>query len=496
MEKNPDQETIEKKIEEEKEELNPENDVEKKKKKKKKKKNTNEKTEEKDGENEDTKKDDESLEKEEGDGEEKAAKKKKKKKKPKSKATGFDYKAYLEKHPVKYEINSETLKNFENAQDNSHIINLKSWKSGKSTQTTPPSVPIHVQFPNNESLPSGVIVPYEGPLGMRFKEEKYQMQDEFVKEKLYCLRRSAEVHRQVRKHCQRNIKPGQRMIDIVQDIEKTLAYVIDSEGIERGQAFPTGCSLNNVAAHYTPNYGDETVLQKDDVCKIDFGTHIGGYLVDSAFTVAYNPRYQPLLEAVQEATMTGVKTAGIDVRLSDVGDAIQEVMESHEVELNGKTFPVLCVRNLCGHTIDKYRVHAGKSVPIVRGGPQTKMEEGEIYAIETFGSTGKGFVREDLECSHYMKEFEPTKAPLKHPKSKKLLNTIDKNFTTLAWCRRWLDDLGETGYLVALKELIDKGLVNAYPPLCDVSGSYVAQYEHTLLLKPSGKEIMSIGDDY
>ena len=41
-------------------------------------------------------------------------------------------------------------------------------------------------------------------------------------------------------------------------------------------AFPTGCSLNHCAAHYTPNAGDKTVLQYDDVCKIDFGTHING----------------------------------------------------------------------------------------------------------------------------------------------------------------------------------------------------------------------------
>ena len=43
-----------------------------------------------------------------------------------------------------------------------------------------------------------------------------------------------------------------------------------------GLAFPTGCSLNYVAAHYTPNNGDKTVLQYDDVCKVDFGTHING----------------------------------------------------------------------------------------------------------------------------------------------------------------------------------------------------------------------------
>ncbi|KAJ9557091.1 hypothetical protein OSB04_011705 [Centaurea solstitialis] len=63
-------------------------------------------------------------------------------------------------------------------------------------------------------------------------------------------------------------------------------------------------------------------------------------------------------------------------------------------------------RNLNGHSIGPYQIHAGKSVPIVKGGEQTKMEEEEFYAIETFGSTGKGYVREDLECNHYMKNFD------------------------------------------------------------------------------------------
>ena len=49
---------------------------------------------------------------------------------------------------------------------------------------------------------------------------------------------------------------------------------------------------------------------------------------------------------------------------------------------------VKCCRNLSGHSIAPYQIHAGKSVPIVKGGEATKMEEGEFYAIETFGSTG------------------------------------------------------------------------------------------------------------
>ena len=77
-----------------------------------------------------------------------------------------------------------------------------------------------------------------------------------------------------------------------------------------------------------------------------------------------------------------------------------------------------------------------------------KLKEGELYAIETFGSTGKGIVHDDMECSHYMKNFDVGHVPLRMPKAKSLLNTITKHFGTLAFCRRWLDRAGETKYLM------------------------------------------------
>jgi methionyl aminopeptidase len=67
------------------------------------------------------------------------------------------------------------------------------------------------------------------------------------------------------------------------------------------------------------------------------------------------------------------------------------------------------------------------------------MEEGEFYAIETFGTTGRGWVTEDMECSHYMKVFNAPHVPLRLPSAKKLLSHINKTFGTLAFCRRWLE---------------------------------------------------------
>lgn len=136
------------------------------------------------------------------------------------------------------------------------------------------------------------------------------------------------------------------------------------------------------------------------------------------------------------------------------------------------------------------------SLLVTAGGEATKMEEGEFFAIETFGSTGKGQVHDDMECSHYMKNFEVGHVPLRMQSAKQLLNVINQNFSTLAFCRRWLDRLGQSRYLMALKSLCDAGIIDAYPPLCDVRGSYTAQYEHTIILRPTCKEVVSKGDDY
>ena len=68
---------------------------------------------------------------------------------------------------------------------------------------------------------------------------------------------------------------------------------------------------------------------------------------------------------MREATEAGIKAAGIDMSMHEIGEQIQEVMESHEVEIDGKVYPVKCCRNLNGHSIGPYQIHAGKSVPIV-----------------------------------------------------------------------------------------------------------------------------------
>jgi methionyl aminopeptidase len=105
-----------------------------------------------------------------------------------------------------------------------------------------------------------------------------------------------------------------KIMDICNEIEACNRRLIEASGLDAGIAFPTGASLNHVAAHYTPNIGDERVLEYGDVIK--------GLMTDCAFTVAFDPTYDNLLLAVKDATNTGIKAAGIDVRLTDIGEAI------------------------------------------------------------------------------------------------------------------------------------------------------------------------------
>ena len=242
-----------------------------------------------------------------------------------------------------------------------------------------------------------------------------------------------------------------------------------------------------------------------------------GYIIDSAFTIAFDPQFDELLLASKEATYAGIREAGVDARLGEIGGVIEEVISSHEVTIRGTTYPIRPVRNLSGHTVAQGTIHAGKSVPLIRGRGEDgesdaeegheRMLEGEVYAIETFASTGQGMVIENGECSHFALVPEQY-AALRTQKAKALLAHIRKTFGTLPFCPRWLvrpdggsfavnGDKGQQKmYHGALRSLVEQGVVRDYLPLSDHRGSYVSQWEHTLILKSHSKEVLSWGTDY
>lgn len=251
-------------------------------------------------------------------------------------------------------------------------------------------------------------------------------------------RHAAEVHREVRQWAQKAITPGQTLIEIAEGIENSVRDLVGHDGLTEGDSlvagmgFPCGLNINQCAAHYSLNAGNKMALQQGDVINIDIGVHVNGRIVDSAFTMAFEEKCDPLLEAVKTATNAGVKAAGIDARLGEISGIIKEVIESYEVELNGKTHLVKTIRNLNGHTIKPYRIHDEKFVPIVKSNEQTRMEEGDVFAVETFGSiNGNGYVQEDMETSLFARRWDAPNVPLCLNSVNSLLKVINRNFGIL-----------------------------------------------------------------
>ncbi|KAF4552739.1 Methionine aminopeptidase-like protein 1 [Elsinoe fawcettii] len=377
----------------------------------------------------------------------------------------------------------------------------KKKKKAPTAQTVLPSVLVSKLFPNG-TYPKGEEVEYVGENAYRTTSEEKRHLDNLDNDFLTDYRHAAETHRQVRQWAQKNIKPGQTLLEIAEGIEDSVRRLVGHDGLSEGDpkiagmGFPLGLNLDNIAAHFCPNTGNKTVLQQGNVMKVDIGVHVNGRIVDSAFTMAFDPKYDNLLNAVKDATNTGIREAGIDVRLGELGGLIQETMESYECEIDGTTYPIKSIRNLTGHTILPYSIHGSKAVPIVKTNDMTKMEEGDVFAIETFGSTGNGYCHDQGEVSHYALNSDAPKVDLHLASARSVLKTIKNNFGTIPFARRYLERLGQEKYLLGLNNLVKSGIVEDYPPLVDKKGSYTAQFEHTILLRPTVKEVISRGDDY
>jgi methionyl aminopeptidase len=193
-------------------------------------------------------------------------------------------------------------------------------KTSALKQSSPPRIPLADLFPDHQ-YPHGEAQVYEPGLEnvarttadeVRHHSRHHIEDDTFLND----YRKAAEVHRQVRRWTQESVRPGQTLTEIAMGIEDGVRALLDNAGLDTGQGlisglgFPTGLSLNNCVAHYTPNPGQrEVVLDSSDVMKVDFGVHINGWIVDSAFTMSFDPTYDNLLAAVKDATNTGIKVS-------------------------------------------------------------------------------------------------------------------------------------------------------------------------------------------
>ncbi|MGV8162562.1 MAG: type II methionyl aminopeptidase [Candidatus Nanoarchaeia archaeon] len=258
-------------------------------------------------------------------------------------------------------------------------------------------------------------------------------------------------------------KPESSMTEILDQIEE----YIKSKGA--WPAFPAQMSINNVAAHFCPA-GTDTILKQGDVIKLDVGVSVNGYIADSARTIDLGDNKE-LVMASRDALNAALAVVKTGVEIGEIGEAIHEAITKR-----GFT----PIKNLSGHGLGRFQVHASPSIPNIATGMKTILKENQVIAIEPFATNGVGIVYESGAPTVFslLKEKQ-----LRSPSSRKILQDI-KKYEGLPFTNRWLiPTYGVAATQLALREMMQAGILHAHPPLLEKGKGLVAQSEHSVIVR-------------
>ncbi|MEM4248529.1 MAG: type II methionyl aminopeptidase [Candidatus Nanoarchaeia archaeon] len=261
------------------------------------------------------------------------------------------------------------------------------------------------------------------------------------------------------------IKEGKKYVEVADAVEEKIL----KSGAKL--AFPCNISINNSASHYAPAFNDVGVFKDGDLVKLDVGAHFDGNIADGAITISIgkNNENEKLIDAASAALDAAVALAKPGVAVSDIGRAISNAIES---------FGFKPIRNLSGHQVKQFDLHAGISIPNFDNKSNIKLEDGMVIALEPFATNGSGYVSEGSTREIYMLQ-----KPGNIRTNREILEYIINEYEGLPFAKRWLiRKFGAVKTNLAMKEMLAKGILHEFPVLNDVAGSKVAQAEHTVIV--------------
>lgn len=262
------------------------------------------------------------------------------------------------------------------------------------------------------------------------------------------------------------IKSNMPLLEIAEKIEEK---IIELKG---KPAFPVSLAIDEVAAHYTPSYNDETLAT--GLLKIDLGVHVNGWTSDTAFSLDLenSEENKKLIQASETALKKALEISKKDTNINEIGKTISDTITSKGFS------PII---NLSGHSMEKYELHSGVTIPNFDDNREGKLTQG-LYAIEPFATlpTASGKVRDGKPSEIYM--LTNTKN-IRSPLAREILDYLFEEYQTLPFCSRWVVKKFGTKALFALKQLEENGNLHHFAQLIESSGAKVSQAEHTILIE-------------
>ena len=309
------------------------------------------------------------------------------------------------------------------------------------------------------------------------------------------------------------LQPGKTWHEIIESAER---YIHRHGG---KPAFPGTIAVNNIAAHFTTEHtvsppdgweGD-MVLQKGDLVKIDYGVHIKGHIGDNALTfeVGNTNNHTEQIKAAREARDAAIEMMHPGTPWHKVGEA------AAQPSLDAGFQPI---RNLCGHQLKPWVLHAGVSVPSYRCGPDHQgfkgvVEEGSVYAVEPFNTTGEQGLIKNMGPSNSSNIYRVTGATTSRkarakkqlkPLGAQMARNLEERYETLPFAERWAYPMLEKPFPDAdeasrqskwnalVKKLVSIRFLETYHVLACADDGMVGQFEHTVAVTSGGPEILTV----
>jgi methionyl aminopeptidase len=269
-------------------------------------------------------------------------------------------------------------------------------------------------------------------------------------------------------------EPGTSFLEVMDYCEKRIIEL--GGGIAWAQF-----GINEIAAHDCCEEDDDRITKEGDLVKIDIGVHEDGYIADNAMTVVVGGESNDLMKASQNALNAAIKLVRPGTQLWELGEA-----QSSEAEALG----FRTVKNLCGHNLKQYQVHAGVSIPSFNNKEKTELQAGWQIAIEPFVTDGDGLIKEKGKTSVFMVHKE---RGVRSPYARKILEQVKTRNGLPFTIRDLTKEIGKGPAALGLRELQQLGVVKAYPPLGEISNGLVAQFEHSMLV--GDKTVVYTKDD-
>jgi len=298
---------------------------------------------------------------------------------------------------------------------------------------------------------------------------------------------AAEVAHRAMEEVMKLCKAGARIVDLCKAgdtfITNECKKAFPKNKIERGIAFPTCVSVNNIAGHFSPLKDDKTVLAKNDVVKIDLGAHIDGFIALAARTLVCEPegdvtgRAADVITAAQVAMNAAIHMLQIGKSNEEVSEVIKRVAEAYHVSP---------LEGVLSHQMNRFIIDGDKVImnkPMVdQRVEKCTFDVNDVWCIDVVMSTGEGVARErDVRTTVYKRSLETTYM-LKLKASRYLLQQINRKAPVFPFTLRSIDD--ERQARMGVSEMASHGMVEPYPVLFEKDREFIAQFKTTVFVLP------------